>query len=550
MVNKQKGALCMKKFVSIILLLCLLLSCSALAELSPKGEYPIAKDGETLTVWASSFSNMVDFPNLPMTQWFEEKTGVHIEWIEVPNADATTIFNTSIASGDYPDIYMRTGDLLTFAADNVIIPLDELIDEHSVYLKALLDENPNVREEITAPDGHIYAIPKIEYNQVQGTRAKMWVYTEWLNTYMEATGKEQPDTIEEFEDMCLYFKENDMNGNGDPNDEIVITGQANYGHDGGDPMLYLLGAYCFVPSAMPGERYFYLEDGEIKTDVLSDEMREGLKTLNRFYNEGLIGSEAFTQSLVDMRSFTTTTKDKVLVACIPAPYHFRMLTAQGDVENAVYFTDYTALAPLDNVYTGEKVVPGKSTEVIGNRVIVTSACKDPVLAIRWLDTFFMPEVIEMMAFRGFPEKDWTWEDDVVNCNGTTPAVVKHNTADDQNRMWNRDWIGSSWTDRDITYAVEASGADLENYAAGELYYQYAKDVGWPQMTWCDDLDLAAEKSEYAGLIHGDITTALHEFIMGIRDINDDAAWESYVQMIEDDGLEDYLAICREYYGLD
>ena len=57
----------MKRLVSLVLVLIMLLCTSAMAELTPHGEWPIANGGETLTVWASSFSNMVDFPNLEMT---------------------------------------------------------------------------------------------------------------------------------------------------------------------------------------------------------------------------------------------------------------------------------------------------------------------------------------------------------------------------------------------------------------------------------------------------------------------------------------------------
>lgn len=540
----------MKRFVTLLIALLMMLSATtALAELTAHGEYPIATEGETLSVWASSFSNMVDFPNLPMTKWFEEKTGVHIEWIEVPNADATSIYNTSIASGDYPDIYMRAGDLLTLANDGVIIPLDELIDEHSVYLKALLDANPSIREEITAPDGHIYAIPKVEYNEVQATAAKMWVYTEWLEAYKAATGAEDPDTIEEFEAMCAYFKANDMNGNGDPNDEIIITGQQNYGHSGGNPLYYITGAYTFLPADQGGVDYFYVEDGEIKTNIFSDEMREALRKVKEFYDKGYIGSEAFTQSLVDMRSFTTTTRDKVLVACIPAPYHFRMLTSQS-IENAVTFNDYTALSPLENVYTGEKVVPCRNPNGLGNRVVVTTACKNPELAIRWLDTFFSEEVINMMHYSGFEGEDWKWEDGVTSMDGADRAVVRYNSPEEQNTFYNRDWIGSSWVNRDLVYSLAATGAELHEMAAGLLYFQYGKDVSWPRMIWCDDLDLAAERSQLQSLIIGDIDTAFTEFIMGIRDINDDAAWEEYKTTIEDDGLEQFIEMSNEYYGLE
>ena len=147
----------MKRIFALVLSLCLLLvGTGALAELTGRGQLPISDGTDSLTIWAPSFSNMMDFPNLPMTKWFEEKTGVKINWIEVPNADMTSLFNASIASGSYPDIYMiATSDLLAFAEDGIAVALDEAIDQYSVYLKARLDANPDIRQQLTVPDGHI-----------------------------------------------------------------------------------------------------------------------------------------------------------------------------------------------------------------------------------------------------------------------------------------------------------------------------------------------------------------------------------------------------------
>ena len=544
----------MKKFASIILALCLLLSCSALAEITAPGEFPVATEGEELLVFASSFSNMTDFPNLRYTHWFENKTGVHIEWIEVPNADRTTIFNTSIAGDDLPDIYFNfSGDIMTFAEDGVIIPIDELIDTYSVYLKGFLDENPDIRAEITAPDGHIWALPKVETNIYQATANKMWVYTEWQNAYMEATGNEAPDTIDEFEEMLLYFKANDMNGNGDPDDEIVITGNNNYGGEGGNPLAYILNAFTYLPFSCGGPNYFFVEDGKVTSNAMSDDLREGLKYANKLYNEGLIPSEAFTQTLVDMRATTTTTKDNVIVACIAAPYHFRMLTAQA-IENAVGFSDYTALAPMDNYKTGEKGVPANHANRLANRGLITRDCEKrgrTELAMRWLDTFFTEEVIHDMVYRGiYDDGDWEYVDGVTSLGGDNRAVVNKLTADEQNLIWNRDWIGSTWLTLETRYAEAADGDALHEEEAGKLYYQYAREAGFPRMVWSTDLDLNADKSTLQGLVVGDITTALSEFTMGIRDINDDAAWEDYKATLEADGYEDFIEICNKYYGFE
>ena len=72
----------------------------AQAAVTADGAMPIVDEPTELTIWAAIPGGMDDYTNNPTTQWFEEKTGVHINWIEVANAESATLFNTSIASGD------------------------------------------------------------------------------------------------------------------------------------------------------------------------------------------------------------------------------------------------------------------------------------------------------------------------------------------------------------------------------------------------------------------------------------------------------------------
>lgn len=45
----------------------------------------------------------------------------------------------------------------------------------------------------------------------------------------------------------------------------------------------------------------------------------------------------------------------------------------------------------------------------------------------------------------------------------------------------------------------------------------------------------------------DIRRSYTEFILGVRDIDDNAVWQAYLNELNDMGLERYLEVCDEYY---
>ena len=68
------------------------------------------------------------------------------------------------------------------------------------------------------------------------------------------------------------------------------------------------------------------------------------------------------------------------------------------------------------------------------------------------------------------------------------------------------------------------------------------------MVWCNDLDLTLEMAELKSLIVDDyIISASTQFIIGTRDINNDADWNDYLKGLEERGLERYLEVCEQYY---
>ena len=57
---------------------------------------------------------------------------------------------------------MSDYDLLRYAKQGIIIPLENLIDKYMPNLQAVFEKYPEYRTMCTAPDGHIYSFPWIE----------------------------------------------------------------------------------------------------------------------------------------------------------------------------------------------------------------------------------------------------------------------------------------------------------------------------------------------------------------------------------------------------
>lgn len=221
----------MKKLVTLLLVLCLL-PLAGLAESTypamPRGDMsqlPISDEKIELDVWTVATADVEDMETNEMTKMYEELTNVHVNWTVANTSDSNQMFNLSLASGDYPDIYMGsigTTNVIAYGMnEGVFIPLEELIDKHAPNMKAILDADPKIREMITAPDGHIYTFYRFDGTQSPFNR--LWIFQPWLKQYTEATGKGEPQTLAELRTMLEYFRDNDMNGNGDVTDDSMKT---------------------------------------------------------------------------------------------------------------------------------------------------------------------------------------------------------------------------------------------------------------------------------------------------------------------------------------
>ena len=407
-----------------------------------------------------------------------------------------------------------------------------------------MSEQSRIPEGLTAPDGNIYTLwfelPADGDKSSQVTFDKLWYFKAWMEQYKEATGKDVPATLDEFCDYLRYIRDNDMNGNGDATDEIPLLGTFQFDYQGSDPMYAIMN--CF--QVLPVDFLMADEQHNVTCAATTDSFREGLVYLNNMHREGLFPEEVYSLDLNQYRAVVNVTKpEDMVVGVAAAPYWMRFVT------QSIYTTaydDFTFLPPLKkDADTPAQTEYRKPS--IGLYGAITSACKDPVLAIKWMDAYSDPEIITTSQY-GVEGVNWIRK----NAEGEFPTVFEKvadapltGAGSTQNIVW-QGFLNTDSTYRDL-YLEEGSDSWKMNtiqWAANKAYNAVGVESGFPAGVWCDDTDLTTERSELKTVIDTAIKTAYSEFILNRRDPNSDAEWQAYLDNLNALGLERYCEVTR------
>lgn len=508
-------------------------------ENSENGDEPI-----TLTILTGMDEATYKPKESGYTKYLEEKFNVVLDFQYVPGGDFATYYNLMLESHDYPDIIsigLSTAQVRAGAETGALLPLNDYIEAGSNY-QDILNENPGFEDSLTANDGNIYTFMVRSQAKHQDAMNKMYYRAEWL----EALGWDhEPATTEEFKEFLIQIRDNDVNGNGDPNDEIpLMSYAATNGND--SPMAFLISPFELYPYANGGPSYYYItDDRDIYFTGNTDGYRKGLAYMADLYAEGLIAEECFVQDQDTFKSYLNKTGEEALVGCFPSWWS----GVQIDSNVQSWFT-YEALPPIMGDYQQTAARAGGSNLDLNSAI--TTACKHPEKAFEIYD-WMLSEEAAWIYFYGLEGEQYEWVD-AENFNGTSPAVKLLGKEE----AGEFHWISGSYPRYETAeerYSVirDESVYEIDNtwnlLKAAEKYEPYHVSMNFPWLVWADD-DTANAFNEYKSLINPYINTASTEFIMGIRDINDDAQWQDYLDELEAMGLSEYKDVLRAYYGLD
>ncbi|QGH33553.1 extracellular solute-binding protein [Gracilibacillus salitolerans] len=144
------------------------------------------------------------------TKWIKQNGPVNVKYQPIPRWESTEKFNTLFASGQAPDLLFEysAGPKDTWYQQKQLMPLGEIIEEHSTDYKQMLEDYPALRKAGTLSDGKLYFLGRL--NEITPIRA-MFVRKDWL----DKLNLEVPETTEELYQVAKAFTEQDPDGNGE-----------------------------------------------------------------------------------------------------------------------------------------------------------------------------------------------------------------------------------------------------------------------------------------------------------------------------------------------
>lgn len=513
-------------------------------DLYTESGYPVIKEGNDVSIsffvglrpGVTSYTSEIN----PVTAHMEEKMGFDMEFVETTDADKKQKFNVMMTGGDYTDvildIWSSHSELALYGNQGIFIPLEDLIAEHAPNIQAVLDAHPEVRDTWTMEDGHMYTLPRIGNSTHSEVANRMWLNKEWLDNL----GLEVPTTTEEFFDVLVAFKEQDANGNGDPNDEVPLSGAMSSGWNT-NPIPYISNA--FIPNTNSSNYLNIDENGKVYYVKATDEWKEFLKYMNRLHEAGVLDPLIFSQTKDQLLKLGSNPGDIILGATTGGSVSVFTNTSNFDI-----WTNYIALPPLEGP---EGVRSAARAPDYGSATLsITNACEFPEAVIRWADYLYTEEGLLWSQFGeiGNGQLEYAKEGEL-NIIGE-PAKYTRLPADNaKNLSWNR--IGSDYrpADYDLWFTAKENPAeDIEKVlyeSAVNDYLPCVPDLAtlMPKVEFSIDesrtiVDIITNMNLY-------IDQATAEFITGIKDVEE--GWDQYLEMLNKNGLQEYLKVQQTAY---
>ena len=403
------------------------------------------------------------------------------------------------------------------------------------FAEYFVNKYPEYRTMITDSEGHIWSLPWIEQlgsgkKAIQTVGNMSFINQKWL----DFLNLEIPETVEEFEEILIAFRDNaealqkefNIDGDiipmsciindGDQDPSILING---FGEGYGDP---------------DKSRHIAVTDNlEVISTAVQEGYKEGIQWLHSLYEQGLIDAEAFTQ---DWSTYVSKGKSGRYGVAF-----------SWDIANIDNLNDWVPLPVLTADVTNLTAQNGSFTSGVDvGRAVVTAAAGNPALVCAYLDQMYDPFQSPQNNWGTYGEDD---EFDIFELgkNADGEEMLQHAPLGDASPVEVREAesVGGPLAILDEYYGVYVTTpADaqyrlewIEEYFTPDMNHEYVYPVVF--MDQEDTKRLANLQTDLEKLMN----TKKADWIKnGVTD----EEWSKYLKDLDTYGLQEYLEIHQKY----
>jgi putative aldouronate transport system substrate-binding protein len=374
--------------------------------LTEAGRYPIIQDAykSEVSIKIMGANNAAINPDWKNNKFFNrmtELTGLRLEF-EVYGDDMYAEKKSLYLSTreNMPDVFFKAQfsnyDEATYGGTS-LRGLNELIDGYAPHIKKILDDNPVVKKSVTTTNGEIYAIPAVYTNMpMYGDkridsimRSFLWINTEWL----AAIGEPAPKTADDLLRVLRLFKAEKCQGKSHAF-PLVIAGI--------DQLLPLFNIF-----GLDLTQYWVQGKGAdaISFGPQTENFKEALKFLRTLVREGLINDNwsTFTPAQMQANGSVSGPDGDIYGAYFSASPQF--------VSGFNRLEKFATLDPLTSA-VNDDAFWGSLHGLQRGCFAITTACKYPEAAIRWLDSLYdLDKPYGLWGIIGGEAEEWEWLDE-------------------------------------------------------------------------------------------------------------------------------------------
>lgn len=541
----------MKKILAFALAAIMLMSLMVGCGGEKEPEYVEEPEGHiTLTVGVPQVANISSYTDNDFTKWIEEQIDVTLDFVYYSGnlEEQNQQFSLDCAAGkEVPDVIwgfhgMGNYNLGDLGEDGFVMDLKPYLETDFPHFQEALKNVPErdrkiaVEKGTNPDDGGYYGMPLIALEHVDNIASMVFINKTWL----DKVGKDMPTTADELYDVLVAFRDTDCNGNG-KKDEIPMI--SNAGSCTG-LAAWVMNAFMYWD---PSNIYNVDENGKIYSPIVTDEFRQGLQFLNKLYEEGLFSELSFSGASTTDIIAMNTPADNIAKAGIIYGHPSIFTDA-----NTTILDQYTAVPALADA-------TGKGGYTVFNKNVVrwiswiTTSCDTPKRAMAFLDLMYTDEAMTRMRM-GEKGIFWDYGEEGVNVKGEKTNI--HVYDDSAFFAGNSTWgINGNciMTDANYTDVFEQRGDGSRADEIDRLFQEMwniclerrsPKYVAEGLIYTTEDFD---RRQELNTRYYGNYAEPLTLFITGKLDINDDTAWQKYVDTLDQLGREELEAIAQRAY---